>query len=77
MGLLDRPARVRVAVYIEAAQRAEIQRIADAENPTALQVHRAALDYRLPELRKALEHGQSSEVPVASGERPEVEAAVP
>ena len=56
MGLFDRPARVRVAVYIE-AQRAEIQRIANAEDATASQVHRAALAYGLPELRKALQHG--------------------
>ena len=56
MGL--RPARVRVAVYLEAEQRAEIQRIAKAEDATASQVHRAALQYGLPELRKALEHGR-------------------
>ena len=36
--------------------RAEIQRIAEAEDATASQVHRAALAYGLPELRKALEH---------------------
>ena len=75
MGLFDRPARVRVAVYIEAAQRAEIQRIAGAEDTTASQVHRAALEYGLPELRKALQHGRSSGVPAADGE-PEVEAVV-
>ena len=47
MGLFDRPARVRVAVYIKAEQRAEIQRIAKAEDATASQVHRAALLYSL------------------------------
>ena len=77
MGLFDRPARVRVAVYIEAAQRAEIQRIADAEDTTASQVHRAALTYGLPELRKALQNGRPPGVPAANGERPEVETAVP
>lgn len=56
MGLFDRPARVRVAVYLEAEQRAEIQCIARAEDATASQVHRAALQYGLPELRNALEH---------------------
>ena len=86
MGLFDRPARVRVAVYIEAAQRAEIQRIANAEDATASQVHRAALEYGLPELRKALQHGrhpssQSVEpilpgVPAADA-APEVGAAAP
>ena len=53
MGLFDRPARVRVAVYIEAEQRAEIQRIAKAEDTTASEVHRAALEYGLPELQGA------------------------
>ena len=76
MGLFDRPARVRVAVYLEAAQRAEIQRIADAEDTTASQVHRAALAYRLPELRKALQNGRHPGVPAADGE-PVVEAVVP
>ena len=65
MGLFDRPARVR------------IQRIADAEDTTASRVHRAALQYGLPELCKALQHGRSSRVPAVDGERPEVEAAVP
>ena len=76
MGLFDRPARVRVAVYIEAAQRAEIQRIADAEDTTASQVHRAALEYGLPELHKALQHERHPGVPTAAGEL-EVEAVVP
>ena len=40
MGLFDRPARVRAAVYLEAEQRAEIQRIAKAEDATASQVLR-------------------------------------
>ena len=75
MGLFDRPARVRVAVYIEAEQRAEIQRIADAEDTTASQVHRAALAYGLPELRKALQNGHHPGVP-ADGEL-QVEAAAP
>ena len=77
MGLFDRPGRVRVAAYIEAEQRAEIQRIAKAEDATASQVHRAALEYGLPELRKALQHGRHPGVPAADGERPEVEAAAP
>ena len=76
MGLFDRPARVRVAVYIEAAHRAEIQRIADAEDTTASQVHRAALAYGLPELRKALQNGRHPEVPAADGEL-QVGAAAP
>ena len=76
MGLFDRPARVRVAVYIEAEQRTEIQRIADAEDTTASQVHRAALAYGLPELRKALQHGQHVGVPAADA-GPEVGAAAP
>jgi hypothetical protein len=77
MGLFDRPALVRVAVHIEAARRAEIQRIADVEDTTASQVHRAALEYGLPELRKALQHGRSSGAPAVDGERLEVETAVP
>ena len=88
MGLFDRPARVRVAVYLEAAQRAEIQRIANAEDATASQVHRAALAYGLPELRKArrllmaycalstLQNGRHPGVPAADGEL-QVEAAAP
>ena len=45
-----------MAVYIEAEQRAEIQRIANAEDATASRVYRAALKYYgLPELRKALQ----------------------
>ena len=76
MGLFDRPARVRVSVYIEAEQRAEIQRIANAEDATASQVHRAALEYGLPALRKALQHGRHPGVPAAGGEL-EVEAAAP
>ena len=86
MGLFDRPARVRVSVYIEAEQRAEIQRIANAEDATASQVHRAALECGLPELRKALQHGGNpssrSVEPVLPGvptadAAPEVEAAAP
>jgi predicted component of type VI protein secretion system len=77
MGLFDRPARVRVAVYIEAEQRDEIQRIANAEDATASQVHRAALEYGLPELRKALQHGRhpSSRSEPVLPEVPAAEAA--
>ena len=39
-------------------ERAEILRIANAEDATASQVQRAALEYGLPELRKALQHGR-------------------
>ena len=65
-----------MAVYLEVEQRAEIQRSADAEDATASQVHRAALEYGLPELRKALQHGRYPGAPAADG-KPEVEAMVP
>ena len=73
-GCSNRHARVRVAVYIEAEQRAEIQRIAKAEDATASQAHRAGLEYGLPELHKALQHGRHPGVPAADGES-EVAAA--
>ena len=57
-----------MAVYIEAAQRAEIQRMADAEGTTASPVYPAALEDGWPELRKALQHGWYSGVPAADGE---------
>ena len=62
MGLFDRPAQVRAAACLEAAQRAENQHIANAEDATASQVHRAALEYGLPELHKALQHGRPLQV---------------
>ena len=77
MGLFNRPARVRVAVYLEAEQRAEIQRIAKAEDATASQVHRAALEYGLPELRKALEHVEPILPGPAADAAPEAVTAVP
>ena len=65
MGLLDKPGRVRVHVYLDPEQRAEIQRIAEQEGNgvTASQVHRAALTLGLPEVRRTLEREQVDVVP--------------
>jgi len=54
MGIFDKPARVRMHVYIEAGQRSTLQRIAGREGTTAAAVLRAALHYGLPALERAL-----------------------
>ena len=64
MSLFDRPARVRVHVFIDQKQHAEIQRIADQEpNATASAVIRTAITFGLPELRRALERERVQGVP--------------
>ena len=64
MSLFGKPARVRVHVFIDQEQRAEIQRIADQEpNATASEVIRAAIAFGLPELRRALDRERVQGVP--------------
>ena len=79
MKLFDKPSRVRVHVFIDREQRAEIQRIVDQEpNATASAVIRAAITFGLPELRRALDHERIHGVPFDYSDPPgPVKAGVP